>query len=539
MNKQMADGIITDYLQKIYGFAVKKSFTYEEAEDLSAEIVKNVYSSLLKMDEIHNIEGYIWRISEFTYSRYVSQKKKYEGVSIDEMQIPYYEEYKLDEDNEELLILRGEIAYLTECRRKIIFMFYYQNKPIAQIAKTLNMPEGTVKWHLNKARNELKEGYKMERKIGKLGINPVEMIDCGHSGNPGNGGGPENYLNDSLNLNIVYSVYNQPKNKKEIAEELGLTPVYIEDKIKMLEANGYLVQTDDKKFTTYVKFTPLTYSAEFSDIITKKQLEIAQMLVEEYVPSVRETLKNHTEKVYIPGGNFELFEAAAIFRAINSKCHLETNYDLSKYYIKTTHGGDYIAFVTLKSEKSDKDYVSRFDLSKYGACGNMWRDSEKYPISSWSIDSRYCSRKGGWKNNLYTDYEYLYEFFTRNIEDNIANSEKLSRLRDRKYLDENDNPNIMIFNGCEAEFLDLLPQLNAKVKKELTKFALDIATQNSKNYPEQMRDLSISWDVGGFVGNTVAIMVMDILYGNGTFKSLTENEKVTSQLIMFSDVLPK
>ena len=43
MNKQEADSIITEYLQKIYGFAVKKSFSYEEAEDLSAEIVKNVY----------------------------------------------------------------------------------------------------------------------------------------------------------------------------------------------------------------------------------------------------------------------------------------------------------------------------------------------------------------------------------------------------------------------------------------------------------------------------------------------------------------
>ena len=32
--------------------------------------------------------------------------------------------------------------------------------------------------------------------------------------------------------------------------------------------------------------------------------------------------------------------------------------------------------------------------------------------------------------------------------------------------------------------------------------------------------------------------VMDMLYGNGTFKELTE-EKITSQLIMFSDVIPE
>ena len=53
-----------------------------------------------------------------------------------------------------------------------------------------------------------------------------------------------------------------------------------------------------------------------------------------------------------------------------------------------------------------------------------------------------------------------------------------------------------------------------------------------------MRDLVIAWNAGGFVSNTVAVMVMDILYSNGTFRELTENEKVTSDLLMFCDVLP-
>ena len=85
MEKQKADKIITDYLNKIYGFAVKKSYSYDEAEDLCSEIILEVYSSLLKSDEIFNMEGYIWRISEHVYAKYVSAKKKHQGVSIDEM----------------------------------------------------------------------------------------------------------------------------------------------------------------------------------------------------------------------------------------------------------------------------------------------------------------------------------------------------------------------------------------------------------------------------------------------------------------------
>lgn len=43
-----------------------------------------------------------------------------------------------------------------------------------------------------------------------------------------------------------------------------------------------------------------------------------------------------------------------------------------------------------------------------------------------------------------------------------------------------------------------------------------------------MRDLIICWKVGEFGGNTTALMVMDILYGNGTFRPLTEQERITS-----------
>ena len=56
MEKQKADKIITEYMQKIYGFAVKKSFSFDEAEELCSEIIKEVYLSLLKSENIANTD---------------------------------------------------------------------------------------------------------------------------------------------------------------------------------------------------------------------------------------------------------------------------------------------------------------------------------------------------------------------------------------------------------------------------------------------------------------------------------------------------
>lgn len=550
MDKQKADFIITEYLQKIYGFAVKKAFSYDEAEELCADIVQEVYLSLLKSEEVVNVEGYIWRISENTYSRYVSFKKRNEGISLDGlyftdieggaggMEIPFYEDFSTEDSYNEVMMLRREIGFLTEKRREIVYLFYYKDKSISYISKRLGIPEGTVKWHLNKARNELKEGFHMERKIGKLGLSPIIANDIGHSGDPGTNGGPEFYLGDKINLNIVYSVYFSPKTKEEIAEELGMTLVFIEDKINFLENNGFLVRTTGNRFTTYVKFEPATFSMELCEQKLKKQLEIAEMLVKEYVPDVRKAIADMDE-VYIPGGNRQLLEAAVIFYGVLNYCGSTIKKDLSKYVIRPTEGGRFIAFVALKAEQSDPDYIPTLKLPFYWACGNMNRTSGKYPaVSSWSVDTRYCSRQGAWKNNLTADYDYLYEFMTGTISDNAASAEKFDRLRERRFLTEDNQINIMVVKGKQGEFFDRIPRLEEKLKDKFANFALEAAMMEAKDYPPQMQDLVIDWSANGFLGAKVALMVMDILYGNGTFGPLTEREKVTSQLIMFSDVLP-
>lgn len=539
MEKQQADKLIVEYLPKIYGFAMKKSFSFDEAEELSSDIVTEVYLSFLSANEILNTDGYVWRISEHVYSKFVSSKKKREGVSINGMDFPD-DTLMCDEDSEEELnLLRREIAFLTKTRRQIVYSFYYENKTVSEITKETGIPEGTVKWHLNKARNDLKEGFIMERKIGKLGIKPIEAESFGHGGDPGKNGGPEYYLGNKLNLNIVYSVYHAPKTMLEIAEELGVTPVYIEDTISELVANGFLVEKSGKRYTTYVNFDPETYSLEQQDKRLQKKMEFANLLVREYVPQVRAVISD-AKDVYIPSGNRELLEAAAIFYAIRNKCGIELKTDLSKYYIKTLAGGNFITYVTIPSTPSDPDYVPSQSYPSYWACGDMNRWSNKYPsVYSWSVDTRYSSRDGRWKNNFTSDYEYLYEFITGAINDTPANKEKFDRLRSRGYLTDDNKVNIMVVQGEAKAFFSKLPELSEELKRTFADYALENAMLTAKDYPPQIRDLVVAVNVADFASSTVALMVMDILYGDGTFKPLTEQEKVTSNLLMFCDRLPE
>lgn len=541
MEKQKADQVIVKYSKKIYGFAMKKSYSYEEAEELCADMISEVYLSLLRADEVINVEGYIWRICEHTYAKYVAATKQKQGVSIDGMEIPYYDEYDLGDSNEELNKLRKEIGFLSSARRKIVYSFYYEGKSIRKIAMEQGLSEGTVKWHLNKARNDLKEGFLMERKVGKLGLSPIEAFNFSHNGKPGMKGGPEYYLEDKINMNIVYSVYDSPKTLEEIAEEMGITPVYLEERIHLLAENGFLVETKGKCYTTYVKFTPQKVSLEMGENILKMKFKAAKTLVEHYVPKVRAAIEDFSE-VYIPGGNRELFEAAVIFYAIAEMSSLTpATKDLGKYRIKTLDGGDYFATVDIQPEIMDPEYqfTIKEAVKEYNACGSMTRGSSKYPqVKSWSVDSRFSSRTGGYINNWNSDYEAVYEVLSGTICDDKSNAEKFERMKMRGFITEEGKINLMIVNGTMHEFFDRIPRPDKEILDEFAGYALEQSFVVAKMYPPQLQDYVVSEFVSGFIGYDVAMMVMDELYDSGTFKPLTENEMVTSNSILFTDKLP-
>ena len=91
MEKQLVDHMTETYFHKIYGFAVKKAYSDDEAQELCAEMVKEVYLSLLGAEAISNTDGYVWRICSNVFARHVSTKKK-QGISLNGMELPYYDD---------------------------------------------------------------------------------------------------------------------------------------------------------------------------------------------------------------------------------------------------------------------------------------------------------------------------------------------------------------------------------------------------------------------------------------------------------------
>lgn len=124
--------------------------------------------------------------------------------------------------------------------------------------------------------------------------------------------------------------------------------------------------------------------------------------------------------------------------------------------------------LNLIQKQSDIAYRPTLHLPSYWACGDMTRGSEKYPsVFSWSVDTRYSSRAGGWENNLTSDYEYLYEFVTGAIQENAANDEKFKRLKERAFLTADNRVNIMMVLGNADDFFAKNPGLLLQAERRI------------------------------------------------------------------------
>ena len=62
-------------------------------------------------------------------------------------------------------LLNSALAQLNERQREIVLLFHQQNWPIADIASYLNMPEGTVKSHLHRARKRMRKQIMADRQL--------------------------------------------------------------------------------------------------------------------------------------------------------------------------------------------------------------------------------------------------------------------------------------------------------------------------------------------------------------------------------------
>lgn len=275
----MDAGIIENYIEKIYGFAVRRTFSREEADELSQEILLTAIGGLSKLRDDDKFEPWLWGLADNVAKSFCRHRKKQRDMySYDVLSSVLYEE-QYEDSEEEYGYIREKIAMLSEMYRDIIVFYYYDGLSVKQISEKLNIPEGTVSWRLSEARKKLKKEY---TEMTETALRPVKMrLDIYGSGNydgvtiPF----PTAYIDDALSINILYCCYEQAKSIEEISKLCGVPAYYVEDRIDNLLKREAIIETVKNKYQTDFVILSDKYGAYCEENAEKALMPIMDKLV--------------------------------------------------------------------------------------------------------------------------------------------------------------------------------------------------------------------------------------------------------------------
>lgn len=243
-----------NYMEQLFYFCLKKTGNETEAEDLTQDIALNIITALSKGTIPVNFSAWVWQIARNRYSAWANEKhKRNEFVSASDIWDHEIEDKcppVLDKilDNEQVSLLRRELAFIKRDYRNIVVAYYIEGRNVQDIARQLSLSVNAVQQRLHRARTILKEGMHMAREFGTLSYRP-EDISFIFNGLSGSDGEPWNYLKRSLCKNILLAAYRTPAAAEELAVEVGVALPYMEEELNDL-VDATLMKKNSNKYET-------------------------------------------------------------------------------------------------------------------------------------------------------------------------------------------------------------------------------------------------------------------------------------------------
>ncbi|MBQ7380144.1 MAG: sigma-70 family RNA polymerase sigma factor [Clostridia bacterium] len=482
MNRQDAERIITEYLGPIFGFALKRCKNVQDAEDLSQEIVLKAFRALLIRDDIEDMGKFIWTIAHNALSNYYRDSaKSMIGVSLDEV-TEFVADPDLDdaEDNRASVArMQREIAYLSGLQRRIVIAYYFENRKQADIANELGIPVGTVKWHLFEAKKELKRGMDTVRKTSELKFNPIKFHAYGINGAVGSRN-PDEFFRSSLPQNICYCVRNVAKTVNEIADDLGVSPVYVETEVDVLEEYGFLVKQKDKYLINFIINEPTAELLTMQNDMYKKAAELfANDLFDELMNCgilyderifCNYTVPDPTGNQHKRDRNFLLWSLIPYIAAWSGESLMDKSITFEEVATIRPDGGHNIFHASVVADEMilPDDYVYMKNW-----CGPMWNEHVGHVL--WQIDSEWSDRGERHGFMALSDAKRVLSLYDHERE-NLLSKDDYAWLSERGYIKTWGD-----YDGCFKTAWKLVVLTDKDVQNEL----LAIGERIKAKYKEQ------------------------------------------------------
>lgn len=243
----MNEFVTNELIEATYLFCVKRISDTETAKDLSQDILYEALRVIASGKEFISFYSWYWKMARNKYADYIANKRnstlpiETAGGMAAEMPQPI-ENIIAAEDISQL---NFSLSRLASIHREIIIRFYLKEQTVRQIADELDIPEGTVKSRLSDAKKNLKERFQNMNNIGKTAYAPADVNWFG-----GYSARKAFLLMESSKIcpQVMVICRSEAKTVNEIADEMGVAPLYLEEIIEKMTGTNLLVSPAKGKY---------------------------------------------------------------------------------------------------------------------------------------------------------------------------------------------------------------------------------------------------------------------------------------------------
>jgi RNA polymerase sigma-70 factor, ECF subfamily len=144
--------LLDRYENKVFRMALTMMRDAGRAEDVTQDIFLKLWRALPAFDGRASLSTWLYTIARNTCLSAVRAESYRKTLPLDESSRPVVANTVLRD-----IALDQCLSRLPDTEREIITLFYLQERGVVEVAKMLDLPEGTVKSHLHRARRALGE----------------------------------------------------------------------------------------------------------------------------------------------------------------------------------------------------------------------------------------------------------------------------------------------------------------------------------------------------------------------------------------------
>ncbi len=172
-DRAAAESLVRAHQNALFGFLFRMCGRGDIAEDITQEAFVRALTNLDRFDGRHRFSTWLFTIARRLLLNHLQKRKPVydtEGVlgHVGRSESPGEPATRQEQGDRVKSMLRQALMGLSDEQREVLLLFHQMNWPIALIADHLGLPAGTVKSHLHRGRERLREIIEENQKHSRV-----------------------------------------------------------------------------------------------------------------------------------------------------------------------------------------------------------------------------------------------------------------------------------------------------------------------------------------------------------------------------------